>query len=134
MKNRKNRSAIGSWSDVLRMSLYLIACLIVLYAIPKEGTNLWVDAMVILKGTKHRAEAEEFINYMTRPDVARKNVEYIGYASPIPEVVEKLSEDVRKNIAAYPDDALLKDAEVFNDLMENMPKYDKVWTEVKVAQ
>ena len=37
MKNRKNRSAIGSWSDVLRMSLYLIACLIVLYAIPKEG-------------------------------------------------------------------------------------------------
>ena len=33
-----------------------------------------------------------------------------------------------------PDDALLKNAEVFNDLMENMPKYDKVWTEVKVAQ
>ena len=104
------------------------------YAIPKEGTNLWVDSMVILKGTKHRAEAEEFINYMTRPDIAQKNVEYIGYASPIPEVEAKLPEDVRKNIAAYPDEALLKNAEVFNDLMENMPKYDKVWTEVKVAQ
>ena len=104
------------------------------YAIPKEGTNLWFDAMVILKGTKHKAEAEEFINYMTRPDVAKKNVEYIGYASPIPEVESKLPEDVRKNIAAYPDAELLKNAEVFNDLTENMPKYDKVWTEVKVAQ
>ena len=104
------------------------------YAIPKEGTNLWFDAMVILKGAKHRTEAEEFINYMTRPDIALKNVEYIGYASPIPEVAAKLPEDVRKNIAAYPDDSLLKDAEVFNDLTENMPKYDKVWTEVKVSK
>ena len=92
------------------------------YAIPKEGTNLWFD------------EAEEFINYMTRPDIAKKNVEYIGYASPLPEVESQLPEDVRKNIAAYPDNALLKNAEVFNDLTENMPKYDKVWTEVKVAQ
>ena len=41
---------------------------------------------------------------------------------------------MRKNIAAYPDDSLLKDAEVFNDLTENMPKYDKVWTEVKVSK
>ena len=104
------------------------------YAIPKEGTNLWFDSMVILKGTKHKAEAEEFINYMTRPDIAQKNVEYIGYASPLPEVESQLPEDVRQNIAAYPDNALLKNAEVFNDLTENMPKYDKVWTEVKVAQ
>ena len=104
------------------------------YAIPKEGTNLWFDSMVVLKGTKHKAEAEEFINYMTRPDIAKKNVEYIGYASPLPEVEAQLPEDVRKNIAAYPDNALLKNAEVFNDLTENMPKYDKVWTEVKVAQ
>lgn len=104
------------------------------YAIPKEGTNLWMDAMVILKGTKHKAEAEEFINYMTRPDVAKKNVEYIGYASPIPEVVRTLSPEVQQNIAAYPADELLKNSEIFSDLTENLPKYDKVWTEVKVAQ
>ena len=37
MKNKKNRPAMVSWSDFLRVSLYVIACLIVLYAIPKEG-------------------------------------------------------------------------------------------------
>ena len=65
------------------------------YAIPKEGTNVWIDAMVILKGGKHKAEAEEFINFMTRPDIAKKNVEYIGYASPIPEVVRQLPPEVQ---------------------------------------
>ena len=37
MKQRKNLPAMMSWSDFLRVSLYVIACLIVLYAIPKEG-------------------------------------------------------------------------------------------------
>ncbi len=104
------------------------------YAIPKEGTNLWFDAMVILKGTKHKAEAEAFINYMTRPDIAKKNVEHIGYASPIPEVVETLPKEMRENGVAYPDNETIKAAEVFKDLAENLPKYDKVWAAVKAAQ
>ena len=90
--------------------------------------------MVILKGAKHKAEAEEFINFLTRPDIAKKNVEYIGYASPIPEVVRQLSPEVQKDVASYPPEELLKKAEFFHDLGDNLPKYDKVWTEVKVAQ
>lgn len=104
------------------------------YAIPKEGTNLWFDAMVILKGAKHKTDAETFINYMTRPDVAKKNVEFIGYASPIPEVVESLAPEFRENIAAYPSEEFIKGAEIYSDLAENLPIYDKVWAEVKAAQ
>ncbi|MGP1586006.1 MAG: ABC transporter substrate-binding protein [Schwartzia sp. (in: firmicutes)] len=104
------------------------------YALPKEGTNVWIDAMVILKGGKHKAEAEEFINFMTRPDIAKKNVEYIGYASPIPEVVRQLPPEVQKDTASYPSAELLKNAEYFHDVGENLSKYDKVWTEVKVAK
>ena len=43
------------------------------YAVPKEGTNLWVDAMVILKNAKHKEEAEAFINFMCRTDIALMN-------------------------------------------------------------
>lgn len=43
------------------------------YVIPKEGSNLWFDNMVIPKGSKHKKEAEMFINFMTRPDIALKN-------------------------------------------------------------
>lgn len=104
------------------------------YAIPKEGTNLWFDSMVILKGTKHMAEAEEFLNFMTRPDIAKRNVEYIGYATPLPSVQKQLDEAVQKDIAAYPAAEILKNTEVFDDLGDNLPKYDKAWTKVKVAQ
>ncbi len=106
------------------------------YALPKEGTNYWFDSMVILKGAKNKKEAEEFIDFMTRPDIAKRNVEYIGYASPIPEVVKQLPQETQEDIASYPSMDMLRQsgAEVFNDLTENLPKYDKVWTEVKVAQ
>lgn len=104
------------------------------YAIPKEGTNIWIDSMVIMKGAKNKAEAMEFIDYMTRPDIAQKNVEYIGYATPLPEVQKKLSQEVQASLAAYPPEEMLKNAEFFNDLTDNLPKYDKVWTEVKIAQ
>lgn len=104
------------------------------YAIPKEGTNLWFDSMVILKGTKRKAEAEEFINFMMRPDIAKRNVEYIGYATPLPSVEKQLAPAVQKDIAAYPSKEIIKNTEVFDDLGENLSKYDKAWTEVKVAQ
>ena len=104
------------------------------YAIPKEGTNLWFDSIVIPKNAKHKKEAEEFINYLARPDVSLKNAEYIGYATPIPEAQEKLAEAIQKDLAAYPGNEILKNTEVFNDLAKNLVKYDKVWTEVKAAR
>ena len=104
------------------------------YVIPKEGTNLWFDSIVIPKSAKHKKEAEEFINYLSRPDVAQKNVEYIGYATPIPEAQKNLSEEVQQDIAAYPSDELLVHTEVFDDLAKNLVKYDKAWTEIKAAR
>lgn len=100
------------------------------YAIPKEGSNKWFDSMVIPKGAKNKKEAELFINYMTRPDVAKKNVEYIGYSTPNKEAYKLLDEETRNNKAAYPDKESLKNSEVFTDLGENIRYYDKAWTEV----
>ena len=104
------------------------------YAIPKEGTNLWFDSIVIPKGAKHKSEAEEFINYLARPDVSQKNAEYIGYATPLPEAKAKLEESVQMDLAAYPADAILKNTEVFDDLAKNIAAYDRVWTEIKAAR
>lgn len=104
------------------------------YAIPKEGTNLWFDSIVIPKNAKHKKEAEEFINYLARPEVSQKNAEYIGYATPIPEAQKNLEEAIQKDIAAYPSDDILKNTEVFDDLAKNITKYDRAWTEIKAAR
>ena len=49
---------------------------------PKEGTNVFVDAMCIPKGSRHKDIAEAYINFMLSEEIAVANAEYIGYASP----------------------------------------------------
>ncbi|MBF8984622.1 spermidine/putrescine ABC transporter substrate-binding protein [Lutibacter sp. B2] len=101
------------------------------YAIPNEGTNLWFDGMAIPTTSKHKREAELFINYMMRPDVAKKTAETIGYATANKEAVKLLPEEMRNNKGLYPDGDILNEGEVFNDLGEFTTEYDRVWTEIK---
>ena len=49
---------------------------------PKEGTNVFVDAICIPKGTQHKELAEAYINFLLSEEPAVANAEYIGYASP----------------------------------------------------
>ena len=49
---------------------------------PEEGTNIFVDAMCIPKGSRNKDVAEAYINFMLSEEIAVANAEYIGYASP----------------------------------------------------
>ena len=49
---------------------------------PEEGTNVFVDAMCIPKGARHKDVAEAYIDFMLSEEIAVANAEYIGYASP----------------------------------------------------
>ena len=102
------------------------------YVVPKEGTNIWFDNIVIPKGSEHKKEAEMFIDFLSRPDIALKNTEYIGYSSPNAKAVEMLDEETRSSDVSYPDTDKLKSSEVFLDLGDFVKEYDRIWTEVKV--
>ncbi|NLM40383.1 MAG: spermidine/putrescine ABC transporter substrate-binding protein [Firmicutes bacterium] len=101
------------------------------YAIPKEGTNLWFDGMAIPKGAKNKAAAEKFIDFLCRTEIAFRNADYTGYATPHVEARKLLDPEIRNNKAAYPDDEDLVNVEVFVSLGEVLKEYDRVWTEVK---
>ncbi|WFA09456.1 spermidine/putrescine ABC transporter substrate-binding protein [Tissierella sp. Yu-01] len=100
------------------------------YVIPEEGTNLWFDSMVIPKNSQNKEAAEKFIDFMTRPDIAAKNVEYIGYSSPVPEAVELLDEETQNDPVAYPSEEDIENTEVFNDPADIIQTYDRIWTEI----
>ncbi|NLV89370.1 MAG: extracellular solute-binding protein, partial [Tissierellia bacterium] len=106
------------------------------YAIPKEGTNLWFDSMVIPANAKNKEGAELFINFLCRPDIAARNADYIGYSTPIPEAVDMLPEEIRNSKVAYPSDEFLDSVklEVFKDPMDIITEYDRIWTEVMSGQ
>lgn len=101
------------------------------YVIPREGSNIWFDAMVIPKTSQHKAEAEKFINFMCSTDIAFKNADYIGYSTPNKEVIKMLPEELTTDKSYYPAEGDLKNSEVFEDLSDVLPFYDKIWTEIK---
>ncbi|HJC46452.1 MAG TPA: extracellular solute-binding protein [Candidatus Lachnoclostridium pullistercoris] len=102
------------------------------YVIPKEGTNLWIDSWVIPKNAKNKENAEKWIDFLCRPDIAKRNFEYITYATPNRGAFELLDEDLKENKAVFPDWDSLENAEVYQYLGEDADNlYNELWKEVK---
>lgn len=59
------------------------------YVVPEEGSNWFVDAMCVLKDAPHKAEGEMWINFIASTDANLANMDYIWYASPNREALEK---------------------------------------------
>jgi spermidine/putrescine transport system substrate-binding protein len=103
------------------------------YGVPKEGTNVWYDCMVIPKTSKHKEEAEKFINFMLDPDVAFRNSEAMGYSSPNSKVIERMRQEypeVFELPAYWPDEEILEKSEVYLDLGDYKSKYNDILTEI----
>ena len=102
------------------------------FVIPKEGTNYFVDAMCIPKGSKNKEAAEMFINFMCEPDVALANCEFIGYSTPIEAVREMLPEELANSPIAYPSEEVLKNTETFEALPDEInAAMDTAWSDMK---
>lgn len=104
------------------------------YAIPKEGSNFFVDGIVIPKTSKHKKEAEMFINFMCETEIALKNTDYIGYSTPHIEAKKMLPPEIANDPVAYPSDDVLEPCEVYRDLGDMVKIYDRIWTEIKAAK
>lgn len=100
------------------------------YAIPDEGSNYWYDNVVILKSSENKENAEKFIDFLCRPDIAKKNAEYIGYSTPNSEAFKMLAKETVENKALYPDEEDLQNFEVFVNVGEYTEVYEKIWTDI----
>lgn len=103
------------------------------YVIPKEGTNVWIDSWVIPKTSKNKENAETFINYMCRADIALMNFEYITYSTPNDAARALIEdEDIRNSTIAFPDLNQYDHLETFTYIGEDGDAlYNKLWKEVK---
>lgn len=102
------------------------------YVLPKEGTNLWIDSWVIPDNAKNKENAEKWINFLCRPDIAVKNFEYITYATPNKAAFEILDPEYQENKSVFPDTDELENSEVYSYLgTEADDLYNALWKEVK---
>jgi spermidine/putrescine-binding protein len=105
------------------------------YAIPKEGSNYFVDSIVIPKGSKNIEGAHQYIDFLCRPEIAARNAEYIGYSTPMSAAKELLPEEIKNSEVAYPPKEMLNDEkmEMFNDPSDVIELYSSLWTQVKAS-
>lgn len=102
------------------------------YVIPEEGTNLWLDSWVIPANAPNKENAEKWINFLCRPDIARKNFDYITYPTPNKGAFDLLDPEIQNNKAVFPDADTLKNSEVYQYLGDQVDTlYNDAWKEVK---
>ncbi len=100
--------------------------------IPEEGTNLWLDSWVIPANAPNKENAEKWINFLCRPDIAKKNFEYITYPTPNKGAFDLLDPELQNNKAVFPDVDSLKSSEVYKYLGDEVDsRYNEAWKEVK---
>lgn len=103
------------------------------YVVPKEGSNVWIDGWVIPKNSKNKENAEAFINFMCRPDIALMNFDYITYSTPNSGAWDLIEdEEIKNSPVAFPSQDILKRCTAFRYLGEDMEGiYIQKWNEAK---
>lgn len=102
------------------------------FSVPKEGSNMWVDAWFIPKTCQNKKNAELFLNYLCRADVAMENFDYVYYATPNKAVYEQLDEELQQDRTIFPDKETLDHCEFFQPLDEITTNYyTELWEALK---
>ena len=113
------------------------------FVIPEEGSNWFVDAMCVLKDAPHKAEAEQWINFIASTEANLANMDFIWYASPNREALEQYpayyeelyGEELDPEtyaIMAAPAEVLER-CEVYENLPPETQKlYSQLWVELGI--
>jgi putrescine transport system substrate-binding protein len=105
------------------------------YAIPKEGAQLWFDNLAIPRDAKNVAEANEFINYLQRPEVAAKNTNFISYANGNLASQKFIDKAILDDKTIYPDEATMRQ---LYTISAHDPKtqrlMNRLWTRIKTGR
>jgi spermidine/putrescine transport system substrate-binding protein len=99
------------------------------FAVPKEGSDLWVDTMVIMKSSKNKEAAHAFVNYILDPEVHRWAAENINYKVPNKAAMDKVKIAPGSLLGIKP--AELLNGEAIFDLGQASTKYTRLSSEVQ---
>jgi putrescine transport system substrate-binding protein len=74
----------------------------VVYALPKEGTQVWFDVFAIPAGAPNAEAAHKFLEFMLRPEIAARASNFTHYANANAKATPLLAAEVRDDATVYP--------------------------------
>lgn len=103
------------------------------YVIPKEGSNMWFDNIVIPKNARNVEGAHALIDFLMRPEIAAQNAEYIGYTTPNREAVALIDTSLTSDESLYPSDEMIEHLEVYESFnKEKRIQFNDLYLEIKM--
>ena len=103
------------------------------FAVPEEGTIIWVDAMTVPAKAPNREGAHRFINFILDAEVGAQLSNYLAYATPNEASMPKIDREIRDDPRVYPPEAQLAKMKLLEDVREATQLYDQVWTRLKAG-
>lgn len=100
------------------------------YVIPRSGSSLWTDTMVIPKTAPNPDAAYAWINFVLQPEVAAQVCQRLGVATPNRVAVEQLPPQVRNNPNLFPPESILQKCERIARLGKFDAVYERYWTQL----
>lgn len=95
------------------------------YVVPKEGSDMWVDTMVVTAASENKEAAEAFINYVLRPEIHRWVAENILYKVPNKTAMEALDP---KLIEQYPNIGMTPAELMKYEQLRDLGEGQKLWS------
>ncbi|NLJ57856.1 MAG: spermidine/putrescine ABC transporter substrate-binding protein [Tissierellia bacterium] len=102
------------------------------FVIPKEGSNIWIDAMIIPSTTTNQPLAEKFINFLCSTEATLRNIDEVWYSTVHTEAIKEVDEELLNNPAFNIPQEDIDKMEMFRDPKEFIDLYTQRWTEIAV--
>lgn len=103
----------------------------IIYVLPKEGGEIFIDNLAIPKGARSVDLAKEFIRFTLKQKTAALQVEHLFYAPAVDVQGLLTNKALYSDSAVFPKLAELKNFEFLNDDPERIDRIQKIWTDLK---
>ncbi len=130
--------AVGYSGDILQAQTRAIEAkngVKIEYSIPKEGTAVWFDMLVIPSDAKNPEAAHKFINFLLRPDIIADITNYVSYANPNLAATKLQDPEISSNPAIYPSQVIMKQLFTLGSRKQKLNKMlNRLWTDLKAGR
>jgi spermidine/putrescine transport system substrate-binding protein len=100
------------------------------YVLPKSGSSLWTDTLVIPKFAPNPQGAYAWINFVLQPSVSAGLCERLSFATPSRAAFDILPEEIRTNTSLFPPESALKNCESVAPVGNATELYENLWTQL----
>jgi len=104
------------------------------FVIPEEGATMYQEDICVLESAPNKESAIRFLEFYMQPEIAALNtVQQVNGTANVP-ARDLLPDELKANPNTNPSAEVMDKLQIFEDLGDDLRKYNRVWTKVRTAQ